>query len=162
MKRGEVIILAVIGISVLIGAGLKSLSMSKDKDEDKGIPFYSTVSKEQESQALLLMRQLDCRSCHAYGGLKNLMQSVPAPPLDGIGSIRKEDWFYKYFSAENPQSILPSRLKKKFRMPSYAGLPESERKLLAVYMDSLKVKDWFLEETRKTEHEKLTGTPYKP
>ncbi|MDH5323838.1 MAG: cytochrome c [Gammaproteobacteria bacterium] len=162
MKRGEVIILAVIGVSVLIGAGLKTLSMSKDTQPDRGIPFYSTAAKEQESQALLLMRKLDCRRCHAYGGLKNIMQSVPAPALDGIGSIREESWFYKYFSAENPQAVLPSRLKKEFQMPSYAGLDESDRRLLAMYMDSLKVEDWYLEQARKSEHEKLTGTPYQP
>ena len=47
-------------------------------------------------------------------------------------------------------------------MPSYAQLPESERRLLASYMASLKVKDWYLEETRKAEFEKLTGKEYKP
>ena len=84
------------------------------------------------------------------------------PPLDGIGSLRDEAWFYDYFSAENPQSILPSRLKKEFQMPSYANLKEVERRLLASYLASLKVKDWYLEETKKMEYEKLTGKSYTP
>ena len=90
------------------------------------------------------------------------MQSVPAPSLDGIGSLRTKEWLYSYFSSENPQSILPTRLKKEFQMPSYANLPESERELLAEYIGSLKVEDWYLEETKKKEYEKLTGLEYKP
>lgn len=45
-------------------------------------------------------------------------------------------------------------------MPSYAHLPEQDRKVLAAYMASLKVKDWYLEETKKAEYEKLTGKDY--
>jgi hypothetical protein len=88
------------------------------------------------------------------------MKAVPAPILDGMGSLRSEDWLYQYFSAINPQAILPSRLKKEYQMPSYAHLPDSERRLLARYMASLKVQDWYLEETRKAEHEVLTGQEY--
>ena len=91
-----------------------------------------------------------------------MYESVPAPMLDGLGSLRSEEWFYQYFSAANPQAILPSRLKLEFRMPSYAKLPENERRLLASYMASLKVKDWYLEETRKAEYVKLTGKEYRP
>ena len=47
-------------------------------------------------------------------------------------------------------------------MPSYAQLPEKERRLLAAYMASLKVQDWYLQETRKAEYEKLTGKDYHP
>jgi hypothetical protein len=47
-------------------------------------------------------------------------------------------------------------------MPSYAQLSDNERHLLASYMASLKVKDWYLEETRKAEYEKLTGKEYRP
>ena len=57
---------------------------------------------------------------------------------------------------------MPSRLKPEFRMPSYAALPEERRRLLAKYMDSLKVEDWYLEETKKREYEKLTGEKYTP
>ena len=88
------------------------------------------------------------------------MQAVPSPSLDGMGSLRTETWLFDYFSAEDPQSILPSRLKQRFSMPSFAGLPESERRLLAVYVASLKVEDWYLKETRKAEYEKLTGEEY--
>jgi sulfur-oxidizing protein SoxX len=47
-------------------------------------------------------------------------------------------------------------------MPSYAHLSENERRLLARYMASLRVQDWYLEETRKAEHEKLTGEERRP
>jgi hypothetical protein len=47
-------------------------------------------------------------------------------------------------------------------MPSYAHLHENERRLLAQYLASLKVKDWYLEDTKKAEYEKLTGKDYKP
>ena len=46
-------------------------------------------------------------------------------------------------------------------MPSYASLPEQDRRVLAQYLASLKVKDWYLEQTRKAEYEKLTGLEYK-
>ena len=45
-------------------------------------------------------------------------------------------------------------------MPSLASLPEAERRTLAKYMASLKVKDWYLESTRAAEYEKLTGKEY--
>jgi hypothetical protein len=52
-------------------------------------------------------------------------------------------------------------LKKEYQMPSYAALPETDRKLLAQYLSSLKVKDWYLDQTKKAEYEKLTGVEYK-
>jgi sulfur-oxidizing protein SoxX len=88
------------------------------------------------------------------------MEFVPAPILDGMGSLHDEAWFFQYFSAPDPQKILPSRLKPEYRMPSYAQLPEHDRRLLAQYMASLKVQDWYLQETRKAEYEKLTGKEY--
>lgn len=166
MKKGEKGILAFIGFAIVLGGGFKMISADKSADDDKGIPFYSTASPELQKTASTLMRQLNCRDCHkyggAFGGITSLSQNVPAPPLDGIGSIRDEAWFYEYFSAQNPQSIIPSRLKLEFQMPSYATLSESERRMLATYMASLKVKDWYLEETKKTEYEKLTGKQYTP
>ena len=89
--------------------------------------------------------------------VKNIMNSVPAPILDGLGSLHTEQWFFEYFSASNPQTILPSRLKPEYQMPSYALLPELQRHQLAHYMASLKVKKWYLEETKKAEQVKLTG-----
>ena len=91
-----------------------------------------------------------------------MMQHVPAPALDGIGAIRDEKWLFNYFSAQDPGTILPSRLKKEYRMPSYAFLPEEDRRVLAKYMSSLKVKDWYLKETKKSEYEKLTGKKFQP
>ncbi|WP_455205557.1 c-type cytochrome [Kaarinaea lacus] len=166
MRKGEKGILGVIVAFVVIGAGYKFLATPDQDQQDQGLPFYTTADKETEKAAGKLMRELNCRDCHkyggAFGGITSLSQNVPAPPLDGIGSLRDEAWFYNYFSAENPQSILPSRLKKEFQMPSYASLKEVERRLLASYLASLKVKDWYLEETKKTEYEKLTGKSYTP
>lgn len=90
------------------------------------------------------------------------MQSVPAPALDGLGSLKSEEWFFNYFSAENPQAIVPTRLKAEFKMPSFAYAPEEDRKILSEYMASLKVEDWYLEETKKREYEKLTGKEPNP
>jgi hypothetical protein len=77
--------------------------------------------------------------------------------LDGIGVLHDEDWFYRYLSAANPQAISPSRLKPQYRMPSYARLPEQDRHMLAQYMASLKVKDWYRDRVVKAEHSALTG-----
>jgi hypothetical protein len=71
--------------------------------------------------------------------------------------LRDEGWLYTYLSAENPQLTLPSRLKKEYQMPSYATMPEDERRTLAAYLASLKVKDWYLKETRAAECTALTG-----
>ena len=98
-----------------------------------------------------------CKECHSLWTLKDMMESVPAPMLDGIGSLRTETWLYEYLSASNPQSIIPSRLKKEYQMPSYAKLPDADRHVLSEYLASLKVKDWYLEQTKKAEYEKLTG-----
>ena len=158
MRRGEIGILAVAVLSVVILVVAKS----GQKEVDQRIPFYTTASSELKVAGSDLYRQLECKSCHSLWSVRDMTANVPAPALDGIGSLRDEQWFYAYFSAESPQAMLPSRLKKKYKMPSYAHLPEQERKLLAAYMTSLKVEDWYLEETRKAEYEKLTGKPYVP
>lgn len=162
MKRGEIAVLGV--MVVLVGVSLVlNLARKENKAEpDLGIPFYSTATDDIARDAMDIYRKYDCKSCHSLWTVRNMLENVPAPKLDGIGSIRSEEWLYNYFSAENPQSILPSRLKQQFRMPSYAKLPEKDRRILASYMASLKVKDWYLQETRKAEYEKLTGKEYKP
>ena len=166
MKKGEKGILVVIAVAVLGAMIYKALSVPENVEPDKGIPFFTTAAPDVEKRAGTLMREMNCRDCHkysgAFGGITSLVQNVPAPPLDGIGAIRTEEWLFDYFSAQTPQSILPSRLKKEFQMPSYASLSEDERRLLATYLASLQVKDWYLEETKKTEFEKLTGNAYKP
>jgi flagellar motor switch protein FliG len=93
--------------------------------------------------------------------MKDMLQSVPAPMIDGIGSLRSEAWLYDYLSSTNPQAIIPSRLKPEYRMPSYASLSDRDRRTLASYIASLKVQDWYLEQTKKAEYEKLTGMEYK-
>lgn len=162
MKRGEKVILALIAVSALIMAGRGFMASRSDEGPDKGIPFYSTASDELAHDAMVVYQQNDCKNCHTLWTVRDLTQNVPSPMLDGIGSLHDEDWFYKYFSAPDPQTILPSRLKPKYRMPSFARLSEKERRALSGYMASLKVKDWYLGETRKAEYEKLTGKDYHP
>lgn len=162
MKQGEKIVFVVIAI-VVVGFMVRNLwHLNTSKEVDKGIPYYSTASATLERAAMDIYRQQNCKSCHSLWTVRDLMKSVPAPILDGMGSLRSEDWFYQYFSAINPQAILQSRLKKEYQMPSYAQLPDSDRRLLARYMSSLKVQDWYLEETRKAEHEILTGQKFQP
>lgn len=129
-------------------------------EPDPGVPFYTTASPELKREAEAIYRDNGCSKCHALWMVRNMMENVPAPALDGIGSLRDEAWFYNYFSAEDPQSVLPSRLKAEFRMPSFAHLPERQRRQLAAYMASLKVEDWYLAQTRKAEYEKLTGQKF--
>ncbi len=152
--------LGLIAVVALAALG-RGLWQSGTREPDPGIPFYSTASPELARAGWGLYRRLECKSCHTLWTVRNMFESVPAPALDGIGSLRDEEWFYNYFSAADPQAILPSRLKPQYRMPSYAHLSTEERRTLAAYMASLKVQDWYLEETRKAEYEKLTGEPYR-
>ena len=162
MKRGEKVVLALMAVMV-VSVMLRNVWVnSHDTEKDRGIPFYTTASPELTRQGSELYRQQQCRECHSLWSVRNIMESVPAPALDGIGSLRDEAWFYQYFSAPNPQAILPSRLKPQYRMPSYATLTDDERHTLARYMASLKVEDWYLADTRKAEYEKLTGKDYHP
>ena len=161
MRAGEKGILIFIAVLVIGMMGYKVLRNVVD-EKDPGIPFYTSASPELKRQAEALYKKLECSQCHSLWMVRNMMETVPAPPLDGIGSLRDEKWFFEYFSAENPQAILPSRLKVEFRMPSYAHLSDNERRILAAYMSSLKVQPWYLEETKKREFEKLTGEKYRP
>jgi len=158
MKAGERNLLIL--IAVVVGFMLVYRGYQEFSNPDPGIPFYTTASPELKREAEALYKRLKCSKCHALWMVRNMMANVPAPALDGIGSLKSEEWFYRYLSAEDPQAILPSRLRPEYRMPSYAHLPEEERRLLAAYLASLKVEDWYLEETRKAEYEKLTGKPY--
>jgi cbb3-type cytochrome oxidase cytochrome c subunit len=160
MKRGEVVTLAVIGVVVAGLIARNIISLRSQSQPDLGIPFYSTADPSLLRQAGDLYRANNCRQCHSLWTVKSVFESVPAPVLDGIGSLRSEEWFYQYFSAANPQQILPSRLLPEYHMPSLAALPEEDRRVLAKYMASLKVKDWYLESTRAAEYEKLTGKEY--
>jgi hypothetical protein len=160
MKKGEKGILLGIVVFSVVAMSVKAWVDSQDTEKDPGIPFYSTASEELATKASVLYRKYNCRDCHALWGLRNIMQAVPAPSLDGMGSLRDEGWLYNYFSAKDPQSIIPSRLKPRFRMPSYADIPDADRKMLARYISSLKVKDWYLEESKKSAYEKLTGKEY--
>ena len=159
MKAGEKFVLVSIGLLVLFSVVRSELHVKEKHDND--IPFYSTASYDVASNAMDVIRKNNCKNCHSLWTLKDMLESVPAPMLDGIGSLRTEDWFYDYLSSPDPQKILPTRLKKEYAMPSYASLPEADRRLLAKYLSSLKVKDWYLEQTKEAEYKKLTGLEYK-
>jgi sulfur-oxidizing protein SoxX len=162
MKRGEKVVLALIGLMVA-GVMIRNAWVAEHQTEkDRRIPFYTTATPELAREGAEIYRQQQCRQCHSLWAVRNMLESVPAPALDGIGSLHDEAWFYQYFSSTNPQTIVPSRLKPEYRMPSYATLSEPERRTLAQYMASLKVQDWYMEETRKAEFEKLTGKEYRP
>lgn len=155
MKRGEKGILILIGVLVLAGM-LRSLLITS-QPHDKEIPFYSTAGSAVAERAMSIYHQYGCRNCHTLWTLRDSLQSVPAPILDGMGSLHSEDWIYKYLSSSNPQAVVPSRLKLEYRMPSYADMPETDRRTISQYLASLKVKDWYLEQLKKSEYEKLTG-----
>jgi len=145
-------------VAVLIFAVVQSiLHPSAPDTSERGLPYYTTADAALSRSGTELYKRLQCRSCHKIWAVKNLYETVPAPNLDGIGSLRTEEWLYRYFSTDNPQSMLPTRLKDKFKMPSYAKLSEQDRRLLAAYFSSLKVRGWYLDETRKAEQKKLTG-----
>lgn len=158
MRRGEKAVL--IFIVLVVAAGAARPLFQAEQEHDRDIPFYSTASPEATRDAMSIYRKSGCKDCHSLWTMRDMTQAVPAPMLDGIGSLRSEAWLYEYLSSPTPQVILPSRLKPKYRMPSYAGLSEIERRSLASYLASLQVKDWYLEQTKKAEYEKLTGMEY--
>ena len=158
MRRGEKAVLGLIGLVLVVGV-VRSLLHVEGK-HDREIPYYSTASHDVAIKAMDIYHNNGCKECHSLWTLKDMMETVPAPILDGIGSLRSETWLYDYLSSPNPQAILPSRLKKQWSMPSYSNIPEGDRHLLAQYLASLKVKDWYLDQTKKAEYEKLTGKAY--
>ena len=158
MKRGEKAVLALIGAVVVVGVVRSELHV--EGKHDREIPFYSTAAPDVARRAMDLYHSNGCKSCHTLWTVRDMLQSVPAPMLDGIGSLRTESWLYRYLSSADPQAILPSRLKKEYQMPSYANLSDDDRHLLAQYLASLKVKDWYLDQTKQAEYEKLTGMVY--
>ena len=158
MKRGEKFVLWMIGL--LLIAAVARLFLQRQDAKQVDIPFYSTAPHSLAIAATDLYKKYHCRECHSLWAVRDMLQNVPAPMLDGIGSLRSEDWLYSYLSAPVPQAILPSRLKPEYQMPSYANVPENERRVMAQYLASLKVKDWYFEETKKAEYEKLTGQTY--
>jgi len=159
MRSGEKAIIGIMVCSVALLVWLKGQKTALD-DENLEVPFYSTASKEVSDRAAKLIHELNCKKCHSLWGVRDLSQAVPAPALDGMGMFRDEEWLFNYFSAENPQDILPSRLKPEYRMPSFADLSLQERKDLASYVVSLKVYDWYFEDAKKARYEKLTGKDY--
>lgn len=158
MRRGEKAVL--LFIVLVVAAGVARPLLQGEEKHARDIPFYSTATPEATREAMVVYRKSGCKECHSLWTMADMTQAVPAPILDGIGSLRSEAWLYDYLSSPNPQAILPSRLKLKYRMPSYATLSDGERRTLAGYLASLQVKDWYLEQTKKAEYEKLTGKGY--
>lgn len=159
MRRNEKVVLVIIAV-VISGVFLVKAMMGQySLGTDPGMPFYSNATEDVKVRGNAVYHVQNCKECHMLFGSRDLTLAVPAPALDGIGSLRDEQWLFNYFSAENPQAILPSRLKLQYRMPSYANLPEEERRVLAQYIASLKVQDWYLNDVKKAEYEKLTGKP---
>lgn len=158
MKRGEKAILALIGVFLVVGV-IRSMLHVEGK-HDREIPFYTTATHDLSVKGMAIYNKNGCSVCHSLWTMKDILESVPAPMLDGIGSLRSEAWLYAYLSSPDPQSILPTRLKKQWSMPSYASMPDGDRHLMAQYLASLRVKDWYLEQTKKSEYEKLTGKEY--
>lgn len=160
MRTGEKLILGGIGV-LMLGLMVRNyIGFSEAPDQEKSIPFYSTASEELTIAGDAIYKAQNCKKCHSLWTIKNIMATVPAPILDGIGSLRSEEWLFDYLSSEDPQQILKGRLKKEWSMPSYAHLPQDERETLAAYMASLKVEDWYLEDLKKLEYKKLTGNEW--
>jgi len=157
MRKGEKIILLGIAAIVLTLMAKNALYQDDVNEEEKELPFFTTASTQLNRDAMAIYRKYQCKSCHSLWTVKDMMQTVPAPALDGIGSLRSREWLADYLAAAEPQKILSSRLKPEFRMPSYAAMPEQERATLVDYLASLKVKDWYLEDLKKSECKKLTG-----
>lgn len=156
--------MTVVNTVILVLAGLfifaivqSMVSPNQQTSKEETLPYYTTAGDALSRSGSKLFKDLHCRDCHTIWSVRNITQFVPAPSLDGIGSLRSEEWLYAYFSAENPQEMLPTRMKKKYQMPSYAHLSDDERMVLARYFASLNVRSWYLEETRKAEQQKLTG-----
>jgi len=155
VKNGEWAVLG--AVAVLSIAGVARVAFQTPQAQDREIPYYSTATAQLAARASDLMRQQNCRQCHSLWTSRDPTQSVPAPMLDGMGALHSEQWLFDYLSAPDPQSILPSRLKREYRHPSLSRLPEPDRRTLAQYLASLQVKDWYLDQTRRLEHDKLTG-----
>ena len=160
MRKGEKVILIAIAVGVLSWGGIRSFNIATNTEQDPGIPYFSTANQDLTSKAARIMRENKCKECHFLWGTRDLTLAVPAPPIDGVGSFRSEKWLFDYFSAEVPQDIVPTRLKPQYRHPSLAHLKLEDRKNLASYLASLKVEDWYFEETKKRRFEKLTGKSY--
>ena len=161
MRAGEKIIVGLMLVSV-IGLVYYRASNTNEAGEDKGIPFFSTANQQVTDAATRVIHRESCRDCHSLWATRDFSANVPAPALDGMGRFRDEAWLYDYFSSADPQSMQPSRLKEVYRMPSYAHLPEQERRVLAQYIASLSVEDWYFEDARRARHEKLTGQKLEP
>jgi len=160
MRTGEKVIFGGLFAFAVIAVSFKTWQVATDDEVDPGIPFYTTANDELTNKASLIIKNNNCKDCHSLWATRDITQNVPAPRLDGMGTLKSEKWLYEYFSSETPQEIIPSRLKQKYRMPSYAKLSEENRRLLASYIFSLKVEDWYLEEVLKHEYEKITGEDY--
>ncbi|MBI1195340.1 MAG: c-type cytochrome [Gammaproteobacteria bacterium] len=157
MRKGEKFILLGIAAVVLTLMAKNAVHQENVKEDDMEIPFYTTASTQLNRDAMAVYHKYQCKSCHSLWTVKDMLRTVPAPALDGIGSLRSREWLAEYLAAKDPQKILSSRLKAEFRMPSYADMPPGERNMLVDYLASLRVKDWYLDELKQSECKKLKG-----
>ncbi|MDH5231815.1 MAG: cytochrome c [Gammaproteobacteria bacterium] len=157
MRKGEKNIILIMVVSVVSLVGVKFYQNAGETEEDPGIPYYTTATPELTSAAATLLHKHNCQECHSLWATRDFTIAVPAPALDGEGSFRDRDWLAQYFDAAVPQDILPTRLKPQYRHPSYAHLSDEDKTTLTDYMFSLKVEDWYREQTEKRRFEKLTG-----
>ena len=98
MRRGEAVILATIGVVVAGVMVRNAISLhSRAPAGPRAFPFYSTAIRRLARAAGDLYRSNNCRQCHSLWTVKSAFESVPAPALDGIGSLRSEEWFYQLF-----------------------------------------------------------------
>ena len=121
MKPGEKAILALIGAVLVVGVARSLLHV--EGKHDREIPFYTTATRDLAVKGMEIYNKNGCKECHSLWTMKDILEIVPAPILDGIGSLRTEAWLYDYLSSSNPQATLPSRLKKEYQMPSYRSMP---------------------------------------
>jgi nitric oxide reductase subunit C len=95
--------------------------------DTNGWPPAPQGMARQESQGHVVFLAQHCNTCHAIEGSGGTL----APDLTHVGSRRTEDWILDQMN--NPRSHKPDSI-----MPSFAGLPETEKQELANYLSGLK------------------------
>jgi len=86
MRKGEKWVLGLIGAIVVFAMAKNIWRLSNSTEVDPGIPFYSTASPALSRAGSDLYRSLRCKDCHSLWTVRNMLEFVPAPALDGIGS----------------------------------------------------------------------------
>ncbi|MBI5136316.1 MAG: cytochrome c [Nitrospirae bacterium] len=130
MRKGEKVVW---GLTAIITASALYVGYVVYNAPAKVMPTYQ-VESAAAAQGEAVYRRNACDACHRIWDVGGHQGGV----LDGIGSRRSEQWLTAYLSADNPQAILPSQVKKFFQMPSFASMPETDRADLVAFLFSLK------------------------